>query len=91
MKAANINLSDVLTTHHQRIYRIVRFFRYICGAEEKSIGGAKNLKFDPSFTSAALSRAYETITRTLIILPLYIGLWVMRMSCTIRTGCYKIG
>lgn len=63
MKAANINY--IRCSH----YTPSKGFIELCDSlgiyvgNEVSIGGAKNLKFDPSFTSAALSRAYETITR----------------------------
>ncbi len=62
MKAANINLYPMFSLH------TIKGFIELCDSlgiyvGNASIGGAKNLKFDPSFTSAALSRAYETITR----------------------------
>lgn len=63
MKAANINY--IRCSH----YTPSKGFIELCDSlgmyvgNEVSIGGAKNLKFDPSFPSAALSRTYETITR----------------------------
>ncbi|WP_300600752.1 glycoside hydrolase family 2 TIM barrel-domain containing protein [Niabella sp.] len=63
MKAANINY--IRCSH----YTPAKGFIELCDSlgmyigNEVSIGGAKNLKFDPSYTAAALTRAYETITR----------------------------